>query len=384
MNDRNDSLTRSRWAAIGAAVAVAVGAGGLGIAQATTSSGERPIYTAIEPCRLVDVRSGAEQVGPRSAPLGPAETFTLDGWGSVGDCELPTGTSALALNVTALDATQPTFLTLFPAGGELPTASHLNPVPGQPPAPNAVNVSLNDAGEFSVYNFQGTVNVIVDVVGIYDDHNHDDRYYTKAQTDAAIDADIAALVDGAQWRESLPVSDMFWYESPNVGFQVVGGGSSGTDGLWMNETGYARFHGGFALPPEYQPGSNFRIDITWAAETTNSNCNFYLELNSLGVARDGLRTMSPDSEFESAAPVADFSFPDIELAAPPSPGAGNGFLLTNQATWLGVSGVAMVGTDEVMLQPGDHVRFAFNRDPADLKDTCADSMIITGMSATGM
>jgi len=44
---------------------------------------------------------------------------------------------ALALNVTAIGATAPTFLTVWP-GGTRPTASSLNPVPGQPPTPNGV------------------------------------------------------------------------------------------------------------------------------------------------------------------------------------------------------------------------------------------------------
>ncbi len=176
------SLLRTRWAAIGAAVAVSLGAGGIGISQATTSSGERPIYVPIEPCRLADTRP-AFQVGPRSAPLGPNETYPLAGWGKVGGCNLPGGTTGLSLNVTAVDPTLATFLTLFPASSTLPNASHLNPMPGQPPTPNAVNVDLDGAGLFSIYNLQGSVHVIIDVVGYFDHHIHDDRYYTEAESD---------------------------------------------------------------------------------------------------------------------------------------------------------------------------------------------------------
>ncbi len=178
-------LLRSKWSAVGAAIAVSLGAGGIGITHATTSTGEKPIYLPIEPCRLADTRA-AFQVGPRSAPLGPNETYTLSGQGAVGNCNLPAGTTALSLNVTAIDATAPTFLTLFPAGGSLPVASHLNPLPGQGPVPNAVNVDLNVGGEFSVYNLAGNVHIIIDVVGIFDDHNHDDRYYTETEVDAAL------------------------------------------------------------------------------------------------------------------------------------------------------------------------------------------------------
>lgn len=180
----NTNGSRSRWAAVGAVLAISLGAGGIGITHATTSSGEKPVFLPIEPCRLADLRPAPFQVGPRSAPLGPAETYTLSGWGAVGECTLPTGTTGLALNVTAVGATQNTFLTFFPASATRPNASNLNPSPGQPPTPNAVNIDIDGAGQFSVYNLQGSVNVIIDVVGVYDDHNHDDRYYTEAEIDS--------------------------------------------------------------------------------------------------------------------------------------------------------------------------------------------------------
>ena len=186
---------RSTWAAVGAAVAVTLGAGGIGITYATTSSGEKPIYLPIEPCRLADTRPEF-QVGDRATPLGADETYTLDGHGAVGNCNLPSGTAALSLNVTALDATAPTFVSLFPAGAGLPVASHLNPLPGQGPTPNAVNVDLSAGGAFSIYNLAGNVNIIVDVVGIFDDHVHDDRYYTKSLSDDRYDdVDAAGVHD---------------------------------------------------------------------------------------------------------------------------------------------------------------------------------------------
>ena len=60
--------------------------------------------------------------------------MTVSVRGDAGQCEdLPSDAVAIALNVTALGATAPTFLTFWP-GGELPNASSLNPAPGQPPA----------------------------------------------------------------------------------------------------------------------------------------------------------------------------------------------------------------------------------------------------------
>lgn len=191
----NVNRLRSKWAAVGAAVAVTLGAGGIGITHATTSSGEMPIYIPIEPCRLADTRTDF-QVGSRGTPLGADETYTLDGQGSVGNCNLPNGTTALSLNVTALDASAPTFVSLFPAGASLPVASHLNPLPGQGPTPNAVNVDLNGGGEFSIYNLAGTVNVIIDVVGVFDDHEHTGAdIVDESLTGADIDDGTVGSVD---------------------------------------------------------------------------------------------------------------------------------------------------------------------------------------------
>jgi len=169
---KTTSNNRARWAAIGAAVAVSLGAGGLGIAQATVDSGPMNIYQAINPCRLSDTRPAPDLVGPRTTPLGANETYTFDGWGTVGNCTLPSNTAALELNVTAIGATAPTFLTLFPAGATMPTASNLNPVPGEPPTPNSVTVTLAADGKFSIFNAYGSVNFIIDVVGYYEDHMH--------------------------------------------------------------------------------------------------------------------------------------------------------------------------------------------------------------------
>src|SRR5690606_17292265 len=45
--------------------------------------------------------------------------------------------------------------------------------PGQPPTPNAVTVSLDDAGRFDVFNRFGQVNLVIDVVGYFGEHQHD-------------------------------------------------------------------------------------------------------------------------------------------------------------------------------------------------------------------
>lgn len=102
------------------------------------------------------------------------------------------------LNVTAVGATQPTFLTVWP-DGPLPLASSLNPVPGQPPTPNAVTTDLDAAGEFKVYNLQGNVDVIIDINGYYTEASLQellDRIEAIENSASAISAMSLVTIDG--------------------------------------------------------------------------------------------------------------------------------------------------------------------------------------------
>jgi len=156
-------------------------------AAASVSSGDKPILVPIEPCRLVDTRPGDATIGPRSSPLGAADTLTVDAQETGTPCTgvVPTDALSLALNVTALNATQQTFLTIW-ASGARPDTSSLNPAPGAPPTPNAVTVDLSADQKFAIYNNLGSVNVIVDIAGYYVDHNHDDLYTRSTDVDAAL------------------------------------------------------------------------------------------------------------------------------------------------------------------------------------------------------
>lgn len=154
--------------------------------NADISSGDRPVFIPIDPCRLADTRPGTNNVGNRARPIGVAETITIEARGTQGKCSLPTDATGLSLNITALHATQLTFLTIWPGGARLLAAS-LNPAPGQPPTPNAVNALLSTTGAFSIYNDAGSVDVVIDVNGYYVPHDHDDRYPRIADVYAKTD-----------------------------------------------------------------------------------------------------------------------------------------------------------------------------------------------------
>ncbi|HEY0518439.1 MAG TPA: collagen-like protein [Ilumatobacteraceae bacterium] len=150
---------------------MSIGAGGL-ITLASASGGGASSFTAITPCRLLDTRVNGPATGetpPRTTPLGKSETLTVTARGNFGKCVdlSPTATGAV-LNVTTVNATASSYLTVWPADREQPLASNLNYVAGQGPTPNQVTTGLDSSGRLSVFNNAGSVDVIIDVVGLYE------------------------------------------------------------------------------------------------------------------------------------------------------------------------------------------------------------------------
>src|SRR5687768_10717346 len=162
-------MHRSRWAALGAAVAVAIGGGGLLTASASIGSGERAVFVPITPCRLMDTRPLPDKVGARSSPLGADDTHTIAVLGANGNCTIPLDAVGLVLNVAIISPTANSFLTVFPGGQTRPLAASANWSAGAPPLSNAVTTDIGSDGSVSFYNLAGTVNVAADVVGYFVD-----------------------------------------------------------------------------------------------------------------------------------------------------------------------------------------------------------------------
>ena len=105
----NSFLSRSRWAAVGAAVAVTLGGGG--VLYSFAASGAPSSFTAITPVRVLDTRSG---VGAPAAPLGANKVLAVPIAGANG---VPANASAVVLNVTVVDGSTQSYLTVYPQGG---------------------------------------------------------------------------------------------------------------------------------------------------------------------------------------------------------------------------------------------------------------------------
>ena len=191
---------RTRWAAIGAACAVVLGAGGLGVVSATTSSGDRAIYVPVTQVRVLDTRLGEKVVNETVRLVIEGIITTADG---TSQQVVPTDASAVAINITATSTRKNGdygYVNVFPctaSSDSAPNTSSLNFENGIDIA-NAVNVTTSANGSICLYVF-GTADLLVDVAGYYVDHNHDDRYYLKADVDAAlsvIEADVDAALSG--------------------------------------------------------------------------------------------------------------------------------------------------------------------------------------------
>jgi hypothetical protein len=129
-------------------------------------------FVPTSPCRLFDLRPAPNTVGPRPTPLGAGEVFTQQVTGSNGDCTgplvIPSDAVAVAMNVTAVNPTAQSNLRVFPGDvATVPTVSNLNFSAGQKPVPNKVDVKLSPDGKIKLFNANGSVSVVGDVVGYY-------------------------------------------------------------------------------------------------------------------------------------------------------------------------------------------------------------------------
>ena len=121
-------------------------------------------YEPLSPFRILDTRSGS-CVQCTGGALGPGAIRKLQITGVLGD-RVPTGTTAVVLNVTAVADTASSLLTVFPDGTTRPNASNLNFAAGAV-IPNLVTVTLGTDGAVDIYNALGTVNVLADVEGYF-------------------------------------------------------------------------------------------------------------------------------------------------------------------------------------------------------------------------
>jgi hypothetical protein len=130
-----------------------------------TIDGTCTMFHTVQPCRVVDTRGPVGDYGGPALAGGTTRIFTL---GS--QCGIPVTAKAVSLNITALGATRPGHLRLYPGGDPLPTVSTINFIAGQTRANNAV-IRLGVGGTLAIFGgleSGGTVEIIVDVNGYFE------------------------------------------------------------------------------------------------------------------------------------------------------------------------------------------------------------------------
>ncbi|MFD7980361.1 hypothetical protein [Streptomyces sp. NPDC059071] len=111
-------------------------------------------YQPVTPTRVMSTRSGT---GVPQGKVGAGRTVTL----TISE----PGVSAVALNVTATNATATSFVSVYPYGTTRPDVSNLNFTAGQT-VPNLVIVPVKD-GKITFYNRAGEVDLLADVAGYF-------------------------------------------------------------------------------------------------------------------------------------------------------------------------------------------------------------------------
>ncbi|HRE01149.1 MAG TPA: hypothetical protein PLV68_07595, partial [Ilumatobacteraceae bacterium] len=137
--------------AVGLTVTAARPAAAVSAAAAAPGS-----YTAVQPCRLTDTRTGAGviRIDPTTIEIAARQA-----------CGVPADATSVVVSI-AIDAPAAAgFLSAWPADQARPTISNLNFSAGQIRANSAI-VPLSTTGRFRVYSNVIT-NVVVDVVGAF-------------------------------------------------------------------------------------------------------------------------------------------------------------------------------------------------------------------------
>jgi hypothetical protein len=134
-------------------------AGGGVLMAASSDSSQALSFHSTQSTRLLDTRPDTK-VGDRVTPLGAQETMDLLVPG------LPSDATAVSINVTVVNGTEGSFLTVFPKGDVRPGTSTINWHDAEALA-NTATVNVHSDHTLSIFNLKGTVDVVIDLMGYY-------------------------------------------------------------------------------------------------------------------------------------------------------------------------------------------------------------------------
>ena len=136
----------------GAAAAILL-TSGAALAASTSDSAVALSFHNLPSVRALDTRLDGSTLGAQT---------TLD----VVIPDLPSDATSVAVNLTVVDGSQPSFLVAYPTGSDRPGTSSIN-WNDSGATSNQTVVQVPSSHSITVYNNQGTVNVVVDLLGYY-------------------------------------------------------------------------------------------------------------------------------------------------------------------------------------------------------------------------
>ncbi|NNN20370.1 MAG: hypothetical protein HKL80_00005, partial [Acidimicrobiales bacterium] len=234
-------------------------------------------FVSLAPSRICDTR--IVQVGVVSNQCNTNGNGTLSTGSTLqvkvaGLAGIPNGASAVVANVTATNTTSSGYLTAFP-GPSLPTASNLNFGIGQSVA-NRVIVPINSNGDISIYNFLGSVDVIVDINGYYTGSSSATTGSFFTGTTPSRICDTRAIQVGVVSNQCNTNGNGTLGSNSSMNVQVVGLDSipANASAVVINVTTTNSVSGGFfTLYPQPSSPTNPPVvsDLNWAPGETRAN-----------------------------------------------------------------------------------------------------------------
>jgi sugar lactone lactonase YvrE len=135
----------------------------------TSGPPARAPYTAVTPFRVCDTRPVAPGIAANQcntgSPSGPITNNAVRAVKVTGGA-VPSTATAVVVNLTAIAPTKPTYLAVYPTGGNH-VVSNVDPQTGHVVAV-LVEVGIGTGGDINVYNNAGTTNVAIDIEGYVD------------------------------------------------------------------------------------------------------------------------------------------------------------------------------------------------------------------------
>ncbi len=143
---------------------VAVDVSGYFVPAGVTSPSSPGVFHPLaDPVRVCDTRTTSAPNPCTGKAPGPGGVLTVTLGGVSG---VPSSAGAVVVELSAVDPTSGGFLSVYPAGESRPVVSDVNFAPGAD-VTNLVIATLPASGAIDVYNYAGTTEVTLDVLGWY-------------------------------------------------------------------------------------------------------------------------------------------------------------------------------------------------------------------------